>query len=727
MKRDLPETQGARPVEIRATRNVTWCEERSLWRVDAVPARLELHCAPALRAAGWLGLRARLWRLGADLSAALIAQTEHGELRIALPVTLRGSLRELVLLPAGVQRLELEPMQSKGYFRLDGLQLHRPGVVQRYYTMWRRVLPLPAKLDRAQRTHLGLRWHSALTALPYAYAVAGRLRGAAPGLSYQGWLARFDQLSPQDTQRLLRQAEVLARTGPRIGVLLDVSEADGESVRASLESLTAQAYRHFDVIVSAASVETLALARERLPEARAWLLQHQVADYVKTASQPWFLTLKAGCRVAPHALHWFAAVVTRGNEAALLYSDHDHLGEHGERCEPRFKPDWSLELARSSGYPGQTLLVRADLLAEFLQGTQALDSYGLLLFVSAQAPPQGIVHVPAVLWHWPQSLPDVRTCPITLRRHLAERQVEARVEPDRFGHLRVRYALPARRPRVSIILPTRDRLDLLQPCLESVLEKTTYPEYEVLIIDNQSADAATLAYLAQCADIAGVRVLRYEQPFNFSAINNFGVSQASSELICLLNNDTEVISPDWLDEMVGRIIQPNVGAVGAKLYYADGRVQHAGDAVGPGGCANHLHGMLWRDDPGYMDRAVLAQELSAVTAACLLTWRTLFEALGGLDEQNLPVTFNDVDYCLRLNEAGKRVVFTPYAELYHYESLSRGSDDTPERIERARREVRYMRKRWKAVMRNDPFYNPNLSYAHPDFSLSHAPSVKRPW
>jgi GT2 family glycosyltransferase len=205
------------------------------------------------------------------------------------------------------------------------------------------------------------------------------------------------------------------------------------------------------------------------------------------------------------------------------------------------------------------------------------------------------------------------------------------------------------------------------------------------------------------------------------------VREARGDVVCLLNNDTEVISSDWLEEMVGHLVQDMVGIVGAKLYYPSGRVQHGGDLIGVGGVANHAHSFLRRADYGYCNRAVVAQDLSAVTAACLITWRHLYQELGGLDERQLPVAFNDVDYCLRVREAGYRVVWTPHAELYHHESVSRGQDLTPEKKKRAKREVAYMRKRWKKVLLCDPFYNPNLSYERADFSLSHAPLVSRPW
>lgn len=209
--------------------------------------------------------------------------------------------------------------------------------------------------------------------------------------------------------------------------------------------------------------------------------------------------------------------------------------------------------------------------------------------------------------------------------------------------------------------------------------------------------------------------------------NNHAANQAGGEALCLLNNDIEVISPDWLEEMLGHLIQERVSVVGAKLYYPDGRVQHAGDVVGVGEIVNHVHALIEQDHSGYCRRAVLAQELSAVTGACLMTWRSLYLQLSGLNARHLPVAFNDVDYCLRVREADYRVIWTSYAELYHHEALSRGRDLTPEKKVRARREAAYMRSRWTHVLQHDPFYNPNFSYNCPDFSLSHAPIVPTPW
>ena len=280
---------------------------------------------------------------------------------------------------------------------------------------------------------------------------------------------------------------------------------------------------------------------------------------------------------------------------------------------------------------------------------------------------------------------------------------------------------------ISIIVPTRDAVALLRQCVESVLEKTTYPRFEILVVDNQSSDPETLAYFEKISANPTVRVIRYDQPFNYSAINNFAAREAKGEVLCLLNNDTEIISPDWLEEMMGQLLQQGVGAVGIRLLYPDGRVQHAGVTVGPGGGADHLHGHCAGDEPGYCNRAMITHELSAVTAACMLTRKDTYRGVGGFDERNLTVAFNDVDYCLRLQEAGLRVVYAADATLYHHESATRGREETWRKRRRAKREVRYLHERWAVRLQNDPYYNPNFSYKQPDFSLAVEPRVEKPW
>jgi GT2 family glycosyltransferase len=259
--------------------------------------------------------------------------------------------------------------------------------------------------------------------------------------------------------------------------------------------------------------------------------------------------------------------------------------------------------------------------------------------------------------------------------------------------------------------------------LESLFNRTTYAAYEVLLVDNGSDDPAALTYFAQVAKRHGVRVLRDDRPFNYSALNNMAVELAKGDFVCLLNNDIEVMSPYWLEEMVSIAIQPGVGAVGARLWYPNDTLQHGGVIIGVGGVAGHSHKFLTKGARGHGARADLIQSFSAVTGACLLIKRSTYRQLGGLNETDLKVAFNDVDFCLRVREAGYRNVWTPYANLCHHESATRGVEDTPEKVARFSREVRYMQLRWAAELTHDPAYNPNLSIEHEDFRLAWPPRV----
>jgi GT2 family glycosyltransferase len=342
-----------------------------------------------------------------------------------------------------------------------------------------------------------------------------------------------------------------------------------------------------------------------------------------------------------------------------------------------------------------------------------------------------VVHVPHVLYHWRahagSTASRVSTKPYAVdagRRavteHLARTGRRAQVSSiPRSGHNRIAWELPPTPPMVSIVIPTRDGM-LLQRCIDSLFAFTSYPRFEVFVVDNSSRTLPTLEFLRAHDD--RVTVFRDERAFNYSALNNAGVARTTGELICLLNDDTEVISGDWLSDMVGHVMQPGVGAVGAKLYYDDGRIQHAGVVLGILGVAGHSHRMFDRLSAGYFGRLQVAQSASAVTAACSLVRREAWDAVSGLDEQNLPIAFNDVDFCLRLSEAGWRIVWTPYAELFHHESVSRGPDDGP-RASGFAAEIRYMQSRWGQALRFDPWYSPNLSLDAEDFSLAWPPRV----
>jgi GT2 family glycosyltransferase len=279
---------------------------------------------------------------------------------------------------------------------------------------------------------------------------------------------------------------------------------------------------------------------------------------------------------------------------------------------------------------------------------------------------------------------------------------------------------------VSIIIPTKDRVDLLGRAVESIKARTEYDDYEIVIVDNRSELEETRTYLKQVTERGIARVLPYDQPFNYSAINNFAVRQCTSPIVVLLNNDVEVISPGWLDELVSHAVRPGIGCVGAMLYYPDDRIQHAGVILGINGVAGHMHRLLARGSPGYFSRAALTQNFSVVTAACLAVRRSIYEDVGGLDEK-LQVAFNDVDFCLRVLAKGHRNVWTPHAELYHYESATRGLDTEPRHRARFASEVAFMKQRWRSALRTDPAYNPNLSLTSLDFGITSRPRTTKPW
>jgi GT2 family glycosyltransferase len=294
-------------------------------------------------------------------------------------------------------------------------------------------------------------------------------------------------------------------------------------------------------------------------------------------------------------------------------------------------------------------------------------------------------------------------------------------------HYRVRYELPSGPPLVSIVVPTKDQLPLLERCVDGLLHRTDYGPLELIVVDNGSTQAETRAYLGKIAADPRVRVLPYEKKFNFSAINNLAVAAAKGSLICLLNNDIEVIHSDWLREMASQALRPEVGAVGAKLYYPNDTIQHAGVVAGYGGAAGHVFSRLPRDVAVQAGRNVVVQNFSVVTAGCLVMRRSIFEEVGGFDEKEFAVRYNDVDLCLKIVERGYRIVWTPYAELYHWESASIGQSRRPEQHNRDQTETERLRERWGARLMNDPFFNPNLSLSHVDYVLAFPPRASKPW
>ena len=411
----------------------------------------------------------------------------------------------------------------------------------------------------------------------------------------------------------------------------------------------------------------------------------------------------------------------------LVYSDEDRVDpQTGERSAPFFKGDWSFDEMLNQAYALRLALVPTAALRAHASGLPiTAAAYGALLALAADAEPAAIRHLPFVLYHRALDREDdVPSKAAAMRRVLAGRMPDVFVIEDERGAI-ARWPLPVPPPRVTLVVPTRDRLELLQPCIDGFLKGTDYPDLELLIVDNDSIEPETLAYLRTVARDSRVRVLQWAGPFNYSAINNFAVAQASGAIIGLMNNDLKVIGADWLDEMVRHAVRPDVGAVGARLLYGDGAIQHAGVALGIG-TASHLYKGLPGDHQGHGGRLRSAHDVSAVTAACLVMRKDVWDEVDGLST-DFPVAYNDVDLCLKIRKAGYRILLEPKATLFHLESQSRGLDKGGERKERLAADRARLIERWKAFAKDDPFYSPNLGVASTRAEPAFPPRAMKPW
>lgn len=433
---------------------------------------------------------------------------------------------------------------------------------------------------------------------------------------------------------------------------------------------------------------------------------------------------------APNALYECAKLLENDDNVEIIYTDEDKINMSGKkRFDPHFKSDFNIDLLCSINYICHLFVVKNNILKDvgFLDKEYdgAQDHDFILRCVEKT---DKIYHIPKILYHWrchenstaenPESkLYAFEAGKKAVEAHYKRVGIPATTEDGPFyGTYRTVYHWKEN-PLISIIIPNKDHVDDLQKCIDSIETKSEYRNYEYIIVENNSCDETLNYYKKLEKENSKVKVVYYKGGFNYSAINNYGSKYASGEYLLLLNNDTEIINPDCLNEMLGYCMREDVGIVGAKLYYEDDTVQHAGVVVGFGGIAGHTFIGFGKNEPGYFNRLVCAQDYSAVTAACLMTKKTIFEAVGGLTEE-FKVAFNDIDYCMKVRDLGKLVVYNPYAQLHHYESKSRGSEDTPEKIKRFQNETKLFNDRWPEIFeKGDPYYNPNLSLDRSDFGI----------
>ncbi|MFM6206990.1 glycosyltransferase family 2 protein, partial [Planktothrix sp.] len=435
--------------------------------------------------------------------------------------------------------------------------------------------------------------------------------------------------------------------------------------------------------------------------------------------------------ITPDALYEVALLLNRNPDLDMIYSDEDKISPNGNLINPYFKPEWCPESFLSRMYTCHLGTYRRSIIEEiggFRIGYEGAQDYDLVLRFTEKT--QKIAHIPKVLYHWrmhsgstaggSEAKPYAYEASEKAIQDALDRRGERGIVsgvPGFLGHHLIRYEISDYK-KVSIIIPTRDLGDVLDRCLESIFKKTTYPNYEVVVIDNGSVQQETFQLFSKWSsqEPSRFKCYRLDIPFNFSTINNYGVSQATGDYLLFLNNDTEVITQDWVNAMVEQVQRPQIGAVGALLLFPDNTIQHAGVVMGLGGVAGHGYYAMSSDIPGYFGNVVGFNNVSAVTGACLMCRREVFEQVGGFDEQ-LTVAYNDVDLCLKMLDQGYRNLYLPHVTLYHHESKSRGYEDTPEKKERLKRESNIIEGRWQKYIDNDPCYSPHLTRVCQNFSI----------
>lgn len=585
------------------------------------------------------------------------------------------------------------------------------------------------------------RWTGASLAAPVDTVVE---KMSLEGVNYAAWVDLFDTFDDSRRADVMRGLALLTDL-PLVSVVMPVYNTPFVFLQQAIESVRSQLYPRWELCIcddasTSQSVRSL-LADYALLDDRITVVTRKdnahisqaTNDALALAKGEWVALMDHDDIMREHALAVAMIALAHTDDVQVLYSDEDHIDEAGVRSIPYFKPDFDPVLLRGQNYMAHLCMYRRSAItkAEGLRvGYEGAQDWDLALRVTEKLDPRQIVHVPEILYHWrahegstAQNL-DTKGYAVDASKRAVEDHVRrigrhgrvTRVRPQ--GWMQVDWTLPRKPPSVGIVIPTRDGR-MLDRCLRSIAERTGYKNFEVVVVDNGSEQSQTHETFEELKD--ALRIIHDPRPFNYSALNNAAVAQLDTEFVCLLNDDTEVLAPEWLDAMVGEMMDPTVGAVGAMLYYPDGRIQHGGVILGIGGVAGHSHKLLPRGSAGYFGRASLAHRISAVTGACMLVRRSAWEQVGGLDEERLAVSFNDIDFCLRLKEAGWNLVWTPRAELFHYESLTRGSDEQLVHRPRAEAETSYMRERWGEQLDHDPAYNENLTLVREDWSLSWPP------
>lgn len=570
--------------------------------------------------------------------------------------------------------------------------------------------------------------------------VIGKVRNRRrAAILYSKWIVKH--LPTKEELDRQRRAEFAIE--PKFSIVVPLYKTPEEYLKQLINSIKEQSYQKWELCLSDGSgansplegvLQQYASEDERIiviPHDRQLLIAENTNAAIEKASGDYIVFADHDDMLTADALYECVQAINKDPEIEVLYSDEDKMTVDGNKYfQPHFKPDFNIDLLRTVNYichlfvAKREVIDRVGMLSSEFDGAQDYD----FVFRCIEAT-KNIYHIPRILYHWRSHEDSTAENPESkvyafdagqraIQAHYDRVEIKAEViKGEYLGLYRTKF-IRDYDPLISIIIPNKDHIDDLKRCMDSIDEKSIYTNYEYIIVENNSTDEATFAYykeLEKSNDKA--KVVYFKGAFNYAAINNFGAKYANGDYFLLLNNDIEIINDDCLEELLGYCMREDVGIVGARLYYEDDTIQHAGTVIGFGGIAGHCFVQQKRGTTGYCHRIICAQDYSAVTAACMMTKRSVFEAVDGLTVE-LAVAFNDIDYCLKVRELGKLVIYNPYAEAYHYESKSRGLEDTPEKVARFNKEIEIFENRWPEILRNgDPYYNPNLTLESQDFSL----------
>ena len=671
-----------------------------------------------------------------------------------LPAPQNGKITGLVNFNGRVCQLRFVPCINDGAFKLEKFSLRKISksrALAKTIRIYKNTFPRESNWSILQNLFVKFKRHG-------VSEVRRQLRKMSQAnittriTPYIQWCGRYDTITSSELGLLEKLSKQLKHQ-PLFSIIMPVYDPPLIYLQKAIDSVITQPYLNWELCI-ADDCSNNKKVKEVLTEyqqkdKRIKVVYRPANGHISEASNTalqiaegeFVVLLDQDDQLSPHALYLVAEAINENPDAALLYSDEDKIDEDDNRFDPYFKSDWNPDLFMGQNLVSHLGVYKRSIVKKiggFRKGFEGSQDYDLALRFIQHIKSSQVIHIPHILYHWRASSGSTAISANNkqyaftaglkaLKNFVHDQNWNAEALPNVNCSYRIKWNRSGT-PKVSIVIPTKDKAEVLFPCINSILLKTKYPSYEIIIVDNNSEEPQTAELFSHFSEKdQRVLVERYGKPFNFSAIINYGVSKATGEILVILNNDTEVINEEWLEELVSHAMRKNVGAVGAKLLYPDGSIQHAGVFFFKNHPGIHIYQHRKENDPGYFNKLNLIQNYSAVTAACLAVKKELYDWIGGLDEQHLSVAYNDVDFCLRLREKGFYNVWTPFSLLYHHESLSRGDDFDEKNVERFNKEHRYMLNRWKKYIDRDPCFNPNLSPETLVTAFSYPPNIQFSW